>query len=331
MDKFWNFTNITDNSVDLYIRGVIESNDSWERDYLGEQYTSENRFNKELEKHKNKEVLNIYVNSQGGSVFAACGIYNRLKRIKSKINCYIDGIAASASTIILMAADTVYMPSNALLMIHNPTTTLVGNYKKEELESTTQALEKIKDAIIESYLNKVNLTKEELIQMMSKETWINSNDAAEMGFVDVVLYKNQVEYENKDNRVFVNKIDCGNLQVPFNVKKGNMDLVKEERERLRAIDEISNMIDSELVEKAKYDLNWSAEKLAYESIKQNKINNINIFKNHVEGNKLSGVNEVTPSVYNGENSERELDTNKQSDITSMFNFIAKSFEKRGVK
>ncbi len=337
MDKFWDFINNTEDSVDLYIKGVIESDDNWEKEYWGEQYTSENRFTRELERYKNIKVINVYINSRGGSVFAACSIYNKLKRITPQINCYVDGIAASSATIILMAADTIYMPENAFLMIHDPTTVLDGNYKKEELESTTQALNEIKEGIIDTYLSRVKLSREEISEMMSKETWIRANRAAEIGFADVILYNKKVEYENKDNRVFVNKLDCGNLQAPFNFKNkleiSNDDFrddVVKERERMKAIDEISDAIDKDLVEKAKYESNWSAEKLAYEALKNNKINDINIFKNHVEGNKLSGVNKVS-TYNNNEDTGKKIDTNKISDINAMFNFIAKTFGRMGVK
>ncbi|AID44061.1 Phage Clp protease-like protein [Candidatus Arthromitus sp. SFB-mouse-NL] len=331
--NFWNFKDETPNSIDLYIKGMIESDDNWIKEYYGEQYTSENKFIRELDKYKNKDAINVYINSTGGSVFAACGIYNKLKRCKSKINCYVDGIAASAATIILMAADIVYMPVNSLLMIHDPTTILNGNYNKEELKSNTQALDKIKESIIESYLSKVKISKEELYEMMSKETWITAKDAAEMGFADIVLYNNNVKYENKNNKVFVNSLDCGYLQVPFNFEgKGevSMNEVTAERERLKAIDGIANMIDKDLVDKAKYELNWNAEKLAYEAIKQNKVNGMGAFLNHVNVNRESGVNDVASySIDN--NKGKTLETENNADMTNIFNIIARAFERGGCK
>ncbi len=331
--NFWNFRDETDSSVDLYIKGMIESDDNWIKEWYGEQYTSENKFIRELDKYKNKDTINIYINSTGGSVFAACGIYNKLKRCSSKINCYVDGIAASAATIILMAADVVYMPSNSLLMIHNPLTMLSGTYGKEDLEANAQALDKIKDAIINAYLSKVNISKEELGNMMSKETWITANEAAEMGFADVVLYNNDVEYKNRNNKVFVNNLDCGYLQVPFNFNnkgEGPMNVVEEERERLKAIDDIANMIDGELVDKAKYELNWTVEKLAYEAIKQNKVNSISAFANHVEANKSSGIKDV--STYSADKEiGKILNTENNADMTNIFNSIARAFERGGCK
>ena len=331
--NFWNFKDESEKSVDLYIKGTIESDDNWIKEWYGEQYTSENKFIKELDTYKNKETINIYINSTGGSVFAACGIYNKLRRSKSKINCYVDGIAASAATIILMAADVVYMPANALLMIHDPTTVLYGNYSKEELESNTQALKKIKEAIVESYLGKTKISKEKLYEMMSKETWITANEAAKMGFADVVLYNNDVEYKNRNNKVFVNNLDCGYLQVPFNFNnkgEGPMNGVEEERERLKSIDGIANKIDKELVDKAKYELNWTAEKLAYEAIKQNKVNSISAFANHVEANKSSGVKNI--STYSADKEiGKTLNTENNADMTNIFNSIARAFERGGCK
>lgn len=332
--NFWNFTNDLDNSIDLYIKGSIESDDNWVKDWLGEQYTSENKFIHELDKYKNKETVNIYINSPGGSVFAACGMYNKLKRASAKINCYVDGIAASAATIILMAADTVYMPSNSLLMIHNPMTMLNGAYGKDELEANAQALDKVKYSIINSYLSKVKISREALNNMMSKETWITANEAAEMGFADVILYNDRVNYINKDNKVFVNSLDCGYLQVPFNFEnnKGerSMNEVNKERERLKAIDGIADMIDKELVDKAKYELNLTAEKLAYEAIKQNKVNNISAFANHVEANMSSGTKDVS-SYSTDSDRGKMLETENNADMTNIFNVIARAFERGGCK
>ena len=80
-----------------------------------------------------------------------------------------------------MATDTVYMPSNSLLMIHNPMTMLNGAYGKDELEANAQALDKVKYSIINSYLSKVKISREALNNMMSKETWITANEAKRNG------------------------------------------------------------------------------------------------------------------------------------------------------
>lgn len=172
------------NTVDIYIYGDVESDgyDWWTEEVI-ESETSANHFRNELAKYPNAD-LNIYINSYGGSVFEGTAIYNQLKRHGGKKTVYVDGFACSIASVIAMAGDEVIMPSNALMMIHNPWMYTAGN--AAELRKAAEDLEVIGKANRTAYLNKAGekLTEEELAQMMDAETWLTAEDCVRMGLAD---------------------------------------------------------------------------------------------------------------------------------------------------
>lgn len=172
------------NAVDIYIYGDIESDgyDWWTEEVI-ESETSAKHFREELARYPDAD-LNIYINSYGGSVFEGTAIYNQLKRHNGKKIVYIDGFACSIASVIAMAGDEVIMPSNALMMIHNPWMYAVGN--AAELRKAAEDLEVIGKANRTAYLNKAGekLTEEELVQMMDAETWLTAEDCVRLGLAD---------------------------------------------------------------------------------------------------------------------------------------------------
>jgi ATP-dependent Clp protease protease subunit len=150
----------------------------------GEQTVSANQFKKDLDALGNISVLNISINSPGGSVFDGFAIYNMLKRHKAKKNVYIDGLAASAASFIAMAGDCIIMPKNAYIMIHNASALAVGNAK--ELRKLAEDLEKFDESIVDIYVNKCGKSKKKLREMMDAETWMNGTEAKELGLIDKV-------------------------------------------------------------------------------------------------------------------------------------------------
>ena len=126
--KFWNIMkNEEENSTDMILYGTIGSDEWWDD-------ICDKTFKEDIANLGEVENINLHINSPGGSVFAAVAIANTLKNHKAKVTAYIDGLAASAATIITSACDIVKMPKNALFMIHNPLTWAYGN--KQELEKT---------------------------------------------------------------------------------------------------------------------------------------------------------------------------------------------------
>ena len=193
--KFWNLVkNEEEKTAELILYGSIGSDEYWDD-------ISDKVFKQDIENLGDVENITLHINSPGGSVFSAVAIANTLKNHKAKVLANIDGLAASAATIITSACDTVRMPKNALFMIHNPITFAYGN--NQEMQKTVQMLDKVKNSIIETYLNKTKTDKETLSELMDNETWMNAEEAKEYGFIDEILDEN-VEKEVIENKLIIN-------------------------------------------------------------------------------------------------------------------------------
>ena len=151
-----------------------------------------NDFQKELKTLGGISELDIFINSPGGSVFEGQAIYSILKRHKAKKTVYVDGIAASIASLIAMAGDEIIIPSNGILMIHNPWTWGAGN--SSDFRKKADELEKIREAMIPAYLNKAGdkLTEEKLIELLDAETWLTGTEAFEYGLCDSVGEEKQI-------------------------------------------------------------------------------------------------------------------------------------------
>lgn len=127
-------------------------------------------------------AIDLRLNSPGGSVFDAVAIYNALKRHTGEITVWIDGIAASAASYIAMAGDIIVMPENAFLMIHDPSGLVMGT--AEDMRSTAEALDKVKGSLIQGYAAKSGKPDDEIATLMAAETWLDAQDALDLGFID---------------------------------------------------------------------------------------------------------------------------------------------------
>ena len=143
------------------------------------------------------ENITLNISSNGGGTTAAIAIANALKRHKARVIANIDGIVASAATIITSACDVVRMPKNALFMIHNPWTIAMGEEK--DFEKMAETLSKVKNSIIETYIDKTGIDRNKLSELMDKESWFSANEAKEYGFIDEII-------ENTDMEIIGNKI-----------------------------------------------------------------------------------------------------------------------------
>ena len=130
--------------------------------------------------------LTVLLNSPGGDVFAASQIYSMLKNHKGKVTVKIDGIAASAASVVAMAGDETLIAPTALMMIHDPSTCAMGN--KADMEKAIILLDEVKESIINAYETKSHLSRNKIAKLMSDETWLNAKKAHEMGFVDGILF-----------------------------------------------------------------------------------------------------------------------------------------------
>lgn len=172
-------------TLELYIYGDVEG-DGWDW-WTGETIRSEtsaNAFRDALAEHPDATEIAVYINSYGGSVFEGTAIYNQLKRHSAHKTVYVDGFACSIASVIAMAGDTVVMPRNALMMIHNMGMGVWGN--AAELRKAADDLDTINQAGMAAYLSKAGdkLDAEKLKEMYDAETWLTAEQCIELGLAD---------------------------------------------------------------------------------------------------------------------------------------------------
>ena len=129
--------------------------------------------------------ITVWINSPGGDCVAAAQIYNMLMDYPHDVTVKVDGIAASAASVIAMAGTTVLMSPVSMMMIHNPMTVAMGD--TEEMQKAIDMLAEVKESIINAYEIKTNLSRAKISHLMDAETWMNANRAVELGFADDVL------------------------------------------------------------------------------------------------------------------------------------------------
>ncbi len=178
--KFWRWKNQADSEpaervLELY--GTI-AEESWFDDDVTPQMFREELFSGE------GDVV-VFLNSPGGDCIAASQIYTMLLEYKGKVTVKIDGIAASAASVIAMAGDTVLMAPTGMMLVHNPMTAAFGN--KAEMEKAIEMLEEVKESIINAYERKTGLSRQKLSRLMDSATWMNARRAIELGFADGML------------------------------------------------------------------------------------------------------------------------------------------------
>lgn len=192
--KFWNWVkNEGELGTErvLFLNGEI-SDETW----YGDEVTPK-LFKDEL--NSGDGDITVWINSPGGDVFAAAQIYNMLRDYKGSVTVKIDGLAASAASVIAVAGDTVLMSPMAMMMIHNPATFAIGNAK--DMEKAIGMLNEVKESILNAYEDKTGLKRSRLSKMMDDETWFNAKKAVELGFADKILFEKAEEpEEEKDDK-----------------------------------------------------------------------------------------------------------------------------------
>ena len=193
MKKFWNWTNQAQTETTpamrtLHLNGTI-AEESWFDDDVTPQL-----FRDELEAGTGD--ITIWINSPGGDCVAAAQIYNMLMDYKGSVTVKIDGIAASAASVIAMAGTEVLMSPVGMLMIHNPMTVAMGD--AEEMEKAIEMLSSVKDSILNAYEIKTGLSRARLAHLMDAETWMDANKALELGFIDGILPRDTMSQAKED-------------------------------------------------------------------------------------------------------------------------------------
>ena len=181
MNKFWKWTNQAEapesgeRVLELY--GTIAES-SWFDDDITPAMFREELF-------AGTGPVTIWINSPGGDCIAASQIYTMLMDYKDDVTVKIDGIAASAASVIAMAGTKVLMSPTSMLMIHNPATLAFGDHG--DMEKAIDMLSEVKESIINAYEIKTGLPRKQLAKMMDETTWMNAKKAVELGFADSML------------------------------------------------------------------------------------------------------------------------------------------------
>ena len=199
--KFWNWVRNEDTgNRTLVLNGQI-SDETW----FGDEVTP-GLFREELQSCEGD--ITVWINSPGGDVFAAAQIYNMLMEYPGNVDVRIDGIAASAASVIAMAGNKVSMSPVAMMMIHNPMTVAMGD--KKVMQQAIDMLDEIKESIINAYELKTGQSRTKIAHMMDAETWFNAKKAVELGFADDILYTGDSDKKDEPEAVLFGRLTVVN-------------------------------------------------------------------------------------------------------------------------
>mgnify|MGYP001083549308 FL=1 len=187
MKKFWNWTNLTPTETEpeqriLTLNGTI-AEESWFDDDITPQL-----FREEL--NAGSGDITVWINSPGGDCVAAAQIYNMLMDYRGSVTVKIDGIAASAASVIAMAGTRVLVSPVSMLMIHNPATMAMGD--AAEMQKAIAMLDEVKESIINAYEIKTGMSRAKLSHLMDAETWMDAHTAVDLGFADEIMTRPEV-------------------------------------------------------------------------------------------------------------------------------------------
>ena len=192
MKKFWNWTNNEETQARiLHLNGTI-AEESWFDDDVTPQLFKDELFSGDGD-------VTVWINSPGGDCVAAAQIYNMLKDYNGNVTIKIDGIAASAASVIAMAGNTVLMSPVSMLMIHNPMTVAMGN--AGDMQKAIEMLDEVKESIINAYHLKTGMSRAKISHLMDSETWMNAYKAVELGFADDILFRNNDEDDEDEEEI----------------------------------------------------------------------------------------------------------------------------------
>ncbi len=201
VSKFWKIKNEAGSAnVELYLYGQIAEG-SWNENDKGAK-----EFADDLLACEGKDIT-LRINSPGGDIFAAQAIYNVLKAYPGKVTAHIDGICASAATVVACGAGKVIMPKNALYMIHNPMACVFDMLDAEALSKMADTLAKVKETVVNVYKDRAGdkMSADEIIRFMDEETWMSAEEALDKGLIDEID-DYAIDAQMKSGLVVVNSI-----------------------------------------------------------------------------------------------------------------------------
>ena len=222
--KFWNFVNNDGEERTLYLEGAI-ADETWWGDEVTPKLFKDDLFS-------GSGDITVWINSPGGDVFAAAQIYNMLKEYPGKVTVKINGIAASAASVVAMSGDQVLMSPVSNLMIHNPSTVAVGD--GDEMLRAKAMLDEVKESIINAYEAKSGQSRTVISHMMDDETWMNAKKAVELRFADGILYSEGASQDATGGQIFSRMAVTNSLFNKIPSKKPRVSADQLER-RLKSI------------------------------------------------------------------------------------------------
>lgn len=210
-NKFWKLVNSVDRSGStLYLEGPISS-DSW----WGDEVTPQ-AFRDELKQVTSNKLL-VVINSTGGDVWAGVSIHDALKEFDGEVTIKVSGLAASIASVIAMAGDKIQMTPGSTMMVHRASTFAWGN--AEELEKYIEMLETVEEGIVSIYADRTGLSKDEINDLLSAETWMSAEKAVELGFADEIV---KPESSTEESQTLENAFN-GNFAFSMSATKDAMD------------------------------------------------------------------------------------------------------------
>ena len=175
----WKITNQSNSEAEILLYDDIANFDSEQWGYM----SAKSLINK-IKALGDIQNITVRINSNGGDVFQAQAMYNYLKSHSANITVRVDGIAASAASLVAMAGNKIIMPENSMMMIHNPAGGCYG--EADDMREVAEVLDKVRDILANAYVAKTGQEREKIIQMMNEETWLTANEAHELKFCDEV-------------------------------------------------------------------------------------------------------------------------------------------------
>ena len=246
MKKFWKWKNqaVTNQETQeqtlertLFLNGTI-AEESWFDDDV-----TPSLFKDEL--LSGSGDITVWINSPGGDCVAAAQIYNMLMDYKGNVTVKIDGIAASAASVIAMAGNKVIVSPVSMIMIHNPATIAAGD--TAEMQKAIAMLDEVKESIINAYEIKTGLSRARLSHLMDAETWMDANSAIELGFADEIMQRNTEEDE----------LEVPNVSMTFSRASVTNSLIEKMAEKCKISQKTKNEITSDsLLERLELIRNW---------------------------------------------------------------------------
>jgi ATP-dependent Clp protease protease subunit len=198
MDKFWRWVvNEADEPTvrTLHLEGYIAESSWFDDDITPKQFKTEL-----YASGPETDDIVVKIHSPGGDTFAAAQIYNMLKEYPGKVSVHIDGLAASAASVIAMAGDEVCVSPLSVIMIHNPAMLIAGEVA--DLQVGINLLSEVKESIINAYQTKTGLSRAKISHMMDAETWMSAHKAIELKFADKILYESEPVDEGSGGFIF---------------------------------------------------------------------------------------------------------------------------------